>query len=62
MDVNEALRIVRESFAQGDDETARFAFQDLDEWLSKGGFLPADWNKGRATRRYGNPRPAFGEE
>ena len=19
------------------------AFQDLDEWLSKGGFLPADW-------------------
>lgn len=21
--------------------------QALDEWLSKGGFLPADWSKGR---------------
>jgi len=22
-------------------------FEALDEWLSRGGFLPADWNKGR---------------
>lgn len=28
-------------------ETAAFALQDLHNWISKGGFLPADWTKGQ---------------
>jgi DNA-binding HxlR family transcriptional regulator len=55
MDVNETLARIRkicadmnvaryeyESAALGED--LRQAFADLDEWLSKGGFLPEDWS------------------
>ena len=55
MDVNATLRELREALAQwnlrGDtagalDAAATIAekAQALDEWLSKGGFLPADWS------------------
>lgn len=55
MDPNEALRLVRESvgeLVQADDDdtlpgsqTGQIvdAFAALDEWLQRGGFLPADW-------------------
>lgn len=55
MDVNETLRQLREALAQwhlrGDVEGALAAADAiaekahaLDEWLSKGGFLPEDWS------------------
>ena len=33
-----------------DDETYRLAelIHDLDEWVSRGGFLPTDWNAQRS--------------
>jgi hypothetical protein len=43
MDPNIALEELRELFA-GKATAEAAAFQDLDEWLSKGGFLPDDWN------------------
>lgn len=49
MDPNETLRMLRR-WAAGmadpawtSEEDAQNAFTDLDEWLSKGGFLPAEW-------------------
>lgn len=58
MDPNEALRRLREALAQwhlrGDVEGALAAADtiaeqahNLDEWLSKGGFLPAAWSDNR---------------
>lgn len=57
MDPNETLRSLRELVEQvyneeGDvnDQLEDFAgyFEDLDGWISKGGFLPRDWNENRA--------------
>jgi hypothetical protein len=64
MDPNEALELARAAVAhwnygeRGDDDMKQFdalvnAFEALDQWLSKGGFLPADWSK--AT--YEEPKP-----
>lgn len=61
MDVNELLKLIREDvalFRRVDTlhEEASVAavlvdrFESLDEWLSKGGFLPADWSAKRARR------------
>lgn len=57
MDPNETLRLIRKTLPnvnmdrwEGADEAAvrlTELVQALDEWLSKGGALPADWNKGR---------------
>lgn len=58
MDVNEALRQMREAITQwhlrGDmagalDAADKIAEQAhaLDEWLSNGAYLPDDWNTGR---------------
>lgn len=58
MDVNETLRLMREAIAQwhlrGDTEGALAAADqaieaahDLDEWFSRGGYLPRDWNHAR---------------
>ncbi len=56
MDPNETIREMRElahgiSNTYGDEESlwagkclAEF-FEDLDEWISKGGFLPRDWKQ-----------------
>lgn len=35
------------SFDTDDVNTLLDMIQSLDRWLSKGGFLPADWAKGR---------------
>lgn len=64
MDVDELLRLIRQDIADfraarsyeaeaaaGDLLAQRVT--DLDEWLSRGGFLPADWNKGRLTLKRG---------
>lgn len=53
MDPNELLRRMREyarQAEQGDsvrynERAIRWCFQELDEWLSKGGFLPKDWER-----------------
>lgn len=61
MDPNECLRLIREAITEGDealsegsDGLASAAYvraaehtRDLDEWLSKGGFLPAAWENRR---------------
>jgi len=56
MDPNETLRLIRLTIKQMDvdehplirkshaDQIAEY-FEALDEWLSKGGFLPTDWEK-----------------
>lgn len=62
MDVNETLRklrqlIVDQELADDDSEAASLGweaaelFRGLDEWLSKGGFLPTDWSRLNAYRR-----------
>lgn len=49
MDPNEALRTLRQWTMKSrygpniTEEEARQAFEDLDGWLTKGGFLPTDW-------------------
>lgn len=40
------------------DQLAEYA-DALDQWLSKGGFLPKDWAHGRM--KFGTPVPAFEE-
>ncbi len=56
MDPDEALRelrrLIEDSFGAYDKEDAwesldeaRHQFKALDEWLSKGGFLPSDWRR-----------------
>lgn len=55
MDPNEALlQLTVWAVATVDDESeppwsreAAECFVGLSEWLSKGGFLPNEWNKGR---------------
>lgn len=58
MDPDVALKTIRECMSLAcstDDEEVKEealtnmmdAVQALDEWLSKGGFLPGDWGKGR---------------
>ncbi len=64
MDPNTTLARLRELAAAADDveEAAELAeaFHALDEWLSRGGFLPADWARHPANRPPGrNPRPIF---
>lgn len=45
MDPNAALQKVRELINDGDSADVLLveAFEALDDWLSKGGFLPDDW-------------------
>ena len=51
MDVNELLARMRElskearegQDARHNERELRWAFDDLDEWLSRGGFLPTPW-------------------
>lgn len=61
MDVNETLRILREAKADYwradtyEDATeaanrAMEAYESLDEWLSRGGFPPAEWARGSVGR------------
>jgi hypothetical protein len=59
MDPNATLEKIRQLTQElyTDDCDAMFvgqqiadAFQDLDAWLSKGGFLPTAWSDGRAFR------------
>lgn len=47
MDPNATLVRIRELINDGDSADVLLieAFNNLDEWLSKGGFLPNDWNK-----------------
>jgi hypothetical protein len=47
MDPDAALERIRELINDGDSADIELvhAFQDLDDWLCKGGFLPKDWNK-----------------
>lgn len=62
MDPNEALKNAREAskrFAEannGLDEISAaadmmLAFDALDQWLSRGGFLPIDWGEAKQTAR-----------
>ena len=61
MDPNETLRMIREVVAWEQNRTGDETYgaddfadmlgevteliADLDEWLTRGGFLPADWNR-----------------
>jgi hypothetical protein len=54
MDPNAALSFIRElateALNSGDDSLAFKAlerFEELDEWLSRGGFLPTSWAENR---------------
>lgn len=61
MDPNESLRQLRISIAQYAEHETLPTYDDvmttmnhltaLDEWLSKGGFLPDDWEKSRPDLR-----------
>lgn len=44
MDPNVALSQLRAAFETGNYDEAYDAFENLDHWLSRGGFLPAAWN------------------
>jgi hypothetical protein len=43
MDPTELLRMMREALDVGDTETASNYANSLDNWLSRGGFLPDQW-------------------
>lgn len=45
MDPNEALKRIRELINDGDSADVLLveAFEALDNWLSRGGFLPSAW-------------------
>lgn len=43
MDPNKALENLREALKSGEHEESAEAAAALDEWLSKGGFLPDAW-------------------
>ena len=47
MDPDEALRKIRELINDGDSADIELVhlFDGLDQWLSKGGFLPKDWSR-----------------
>lgn len=55
MDPNETLRWLRRSadaieadeYADDVAQEMTEQFRSLDEWLSKGGFLPADWSRSK---------------
>jgi hypothetical protein len=47
MDPNAALRELREAIHQDDTHTAAERFEALDEWLSRGGYLPERWQAER---------------
>lgn len=63
MDPNETLKMIRElaEFAANPNRSALASkaslweavelFKELDEWLSKGGFLPDAWNRDRTERK-----------
>jgi hypothetical protein len=44
MDPNVALQQLRAAMRNGEADLAHDLFEELDEWLSRGGFLPAAWN------------------
>jgi hypothetical protein len=50
MDPNETLKTIRFNILNGFYVEAANEFRDLDEWLSKGGFLPDDWKTERDWR------------
>ena len=43
MDPNETLRLAREADSP---EDAAYYYTELDQWISRGGFLPSAWQKG----------------
>ncbi|AZS12590.1 HNH endonuclease [Mycobacterium phage DrLupo] len=43
MDPDATLAELRGAIAEGDFETAATHFEALDAWLSRGGFVPHDW-------------------
>ena len=63
MDVNAALAELRELTAAWEAAGSHGTFtveqadrtielvRDIDEWITKGGFLPAAWQRGRASER-----------
>lgn len=45
MDPTACLRELRQAIAVGEFKNAAELFLGLDEWLSGGGFLPAQWSR-----------------
>jgi hypothetical protein len=43
MDPDATLTLIRQALINDDPETACDLFQDLDNWISRGGFIPTDW-------------------
>lgn len=43
MDPNALLEEIRSHY--GDDTELAYLIEDLDEWLTKRGFLPRDWER-----------------
>jgi hypothetical protein len=52
MDPNAALANLRQAVEIGDTVAATQAAVDLDEWLSKGGFLPKGWQPSKPVLGY----------
>lgn len=45
MDPNQALKNLRDMIRDTEDLDLIEQFEALDGWLSRGGFLPADWER-----------------
>lgn len=43
MDPDAVLTAIREAIEEGEELDVAIQFGYLDEWLSRGGFLPKDW-------------------
>jgi hypothetical protein len=46
MDPDKTLADIRHAIRNGEVDTVFDLFEGLDDWLTKGGFPPNDWNGG----------------
>jgi hypothetical protein len=53
MDPNVTMQLLREALANNDVNEAVYLMKILDEWLSKGGFLPRAWYAAARNTQFG---------
>ena len=55
MDPNEALNRIREELELSDNDVLVEVFNALDNWLTRGGFLPTEWERKKPSITFTTP-------